>query len=635
MRSWPKARSYRESKFGQSLAIWCFLIREAGRSWTIPVLIALGLAGTAAEGIGLGLLVFLLQLMLGTSGPIVAGSGMLDHLYRAAFSLLGENIVVVASVTVGLIVTKSLLIAGYNCLSGATNARLNDRLRRLAFARLLRAEYALVSSREHGYFQNLVTTESLRATDGIWTVFQMLVSLCAMLAFGVMLLLISWQLVVLVIIGTLVASGITRLLATRANLLGSAFSDAYAALTARVSTVLGGLRVVRAFGGEDREIDRFNSASAHVRRALTRVAYLKSATGPVSEGLYLTIFVGIVAASSRLELPLASVITFVVVLGRMQPQMKNVDWCRVQLSSYWPAFVHLAEFLDHPPPAATSSAGRRFEGLKECICFRNVSFTYEGSLDPALRDVSFSIPKGRTTAIVGSSGSGKSTITNLLLRLYEPEAGQITADGIPIYEFEAASWRGRLALAGQDADLIDGTILENVRYGRPEADRSDLEAAAERAGILEFIASLPASWDTRVGERGLRLSGGQRQRLSLARALLRNADLIILDEATNALDSMLEIEIQAAIEKLSGETTLLVIAHRLSTIMGADQVVVMQDGIVTEQGPPMELLEDQKSLFNRLYAVQSAIPRSPACNTHVSSTIALNKCASEAMNWGS
>jgi subfamily B ATP-binding cassette protein MsbA len=286
--------------------------------------------------------------------------------------------------------------------------------------------------------------------------------------------------------------------------------------------------------------------------------------------------------------------------------VKNFEWSRVQLSGYRSAVLQIAEFLEHPLVPVGGAGWRRFEGLKQGIRFANVSFSYFGDSRLTLRRLSFEIPRGRTTAIVGGSGAGKSTITNLLLRLYHPTTGTITADGIGIAEFDLASWREQIALAGQDADLIDGTILENVRYGRPTAELAEVEQAARKAGILDFVCSLPNRWDAMVGERGLRLSGGQRQRLSLARALLRRSELLILDEATNSLDSLLEGEIQAAVDEMAGKITLVIIAHRLSTVIKADNVIVLRDGAIAEQGSPKELLARSGGLFGRLYASQNA-----------------------------
>lgn len=594
------------------MAPWKALIRLAGAQvWLVPVLIVLALTATAAEGMGLGLLVFLLELMLGTPGESVGGSGFLDRTYKAMFSLVGEDVLIVAAVTVSLIMLKSLLVAGYQCLSGAMNATVSDRLRRLVFRRLMDADYALVSGRDHGHFQNLITSESLRATEALLTVSQMLVNLCAIAVFVVMLLLISWKLVLVMAFGTLAAYLVSMLLARKAKTIGESFTKIYSAMAGRVASVLGGMRMVRAFGREQDEIGRFEGFSEALRRRFLHVQYLKAATGPVSEMLYLGVFVGIVAISTQAGLPLTSVITFVVVLGRLQPHVKDLHWCRVQLSGLRAAVEGIMEFLRHPPAAVMDSGSVLFDGLKHCIRFANVSFAYKGDRNPALQQISFGIPRAKTTAIVGGSGAGKSTIVNLILRLYAPTSGRIAVDGRSIAEFDLASWRARLAVAGQDADLIEGTVLENLAYGCPSASLDDVEQAATKAGILDFIRELPDGWNTRVGERGVRLSGGQRQRLGLARALLRQADVLILDEATNALDGLLEAEIKEAIRAMAGSTTIVVIAHKLSTVLAADHVVVLRDGSIEEQGTPDELVA-RPSHFRKLYSNDGVLAEKPA-----------------------
>jgi subfamily B ATP-binding cassette protein MsbA len=419
-----------------------------------------------------------------------------------------------------------------------------------------------------------------------------------------MLLLISWQLVVVMVLGTFAAYFVSTLLGGKARQAGQVVTDTYALLATRLESVLSGLRMVRILGAEHREIDRFNAYSEALRQGFMRVQLLKAATGPISDTFYLCVFVGIVGVSSQIHLPLASVITFVLIVARLQPHVKDTHWCRVQLSGSGSAVDSMAEFLREFPARRVDVKGRRFAGLADQIRFHRVEFSYAVEQEPILKGISFTIEKKKTTAIVGGSGAGKSTIINLLLRLYEPSSGYISADGHSIDEFDVASWRARFALAGQDAELLHGTILENVRYGRPSASLQDAEAAAEKAGILEFIRGLPSGWDTHVGGRGVRLSGGQRQRLGIARAILREPDLLILDEATNSLDSLTEAEVQAAIEAMAGRTTLVVIAHKLSTVLCADQVIVLRDGKVEEQGTPQQLLE-RAGHFSRLYSAAS------------------------------
>ena len=240
------------------------------------------------------------------------------------------------------------------------------------------------------------------------------------------------------------------------------------------------------------------------------------------------------------------------------------------------------EVEDKPgaPPLAVAGGAVRFE---------HVSFTYDG-VRPILRDVSFEIPAGHKVAVVGTSGSGKSTLARLLFRFYDVNSGRITIDGQDIREVQQASVRAALGVVPQDTVLFNDTIFYNVSYGRPGATREEVENAARVAHISDFIARLPAKWETTVGERGLKLSGGEKQRVSIARTLLKNPPILIFDEATSALDSRTERSIQAELSEISRDRTTLVIAHRLSTIVDADEILVLDHGAIVERGNFRQLL---------------------------------------------
>jgi subfamily B ATP-binding cassette protein MsbA len=246
-----------------------------------------------------------------------------------------------------------------------------------------------------------------------------------------------------------------------------------------------------------------------------------------------------------------------------------------------------------------------FAGLRHEILLDDVGFAHHGASRAALTHVSIRIPQGSMVAIVGASGAGKSTLLDLLLRFHEPQRGTIRIDGVPLGEIELSSWRSRLGVVSQDPYIFDDTIRANILYGRPESSDAELVAAACFACADAFIQQLPQGYETVVGERGTQISGGQRQRLALARALIRDPDILILDEATNALDTLTDRAFQEALLRFGRDRTVIVVAHRQALIEKADHVVVLEDGRVVEQGSPGFLLR-AGGLYTRMFGVDGA-----------------------------
>ena len=238
----------------------------------------------------------------------------------------------------------------------------------------------------------------------------------------------------------------------------------------------------------------------------------------------------------------------------------------------------------------------------EAIRYESVSFAYQREV-PVLRDVSFTIGRGEVVALVGSSGAGKSTAMDLLCRFHDPTGGRVTVDGLDLRQVTLASLRAQLGIVTQETILFHDTVRNNIGYGSPEADDGAVERAADAANALDFIRRMPLGLDTVIGDRGVRLSGGERQRLAIARALLRNPPVLLLDEATSSLDMESERLVQAALERLMRDRTVLVIAHRLATVQNADRIVVLERGRVVASGSHRQLIE-QDGLYRRLYHLQ-------------------------------
>lgn len=294
-------------------------------------------------------------------------------------------------------------------------------------------------------------------------------------------------------------------------------------------------------------------------------------------------------------------VVFSAMFGLMRP-LKALTNVTSQFQRGMAAAQTLFALVDLEPEKNTGTYS--VERAKGEVNVKDISFTYEGAEKPALSHVSFDIPRGKTVALVGRSGSGKSTIANLFTRFYDVDSGEIQLDGVDVRDYELKNLRTQFALVSQNVHLFNDTIANNIAYAAGDKySREDIERAAELAHAMEFISKMENGLDTMVGENGASLSGGQRQRVAIARALLRDAPVLILDEATSALDTESERAIQSALDELQKNKTVLVIAHRLSTIEKADQILVIDDGSVVERGSHSELIE-KDGAYAQLHRIQ-------------------------------
>jgi len=383
-----------------------------------------------------------------------------------------------------------------------------------------------------------------------------------------------------------------------------------AELTAYMQEILGisGILLVKAFVKERREQGRFKSLNAELRDLNIRQAMIGrwffmlmgvlGTAGPAALWLY----GGYLALTGAVSV--GTVVTFAtVLLARLYGPVGALANLQVNVVGSLALFQRLFEYLDLPIEIADRPGALQLETVRGAVVFEDVSFTYASGDRPALGALSFAIEPGQLVALVGPSGAGKTTVTALLPRFYEPQRGIIRIDGHDIRDLALESLGRQMGMVFQDTFLFHASIRDNLLYARPEATQAEIEAAARAAHIHDFILTLPEGYDTLVGERGHRLSGGEKQRVAIARVILKNPRVLILDEATSNLDSESEQLIQAALKPLFAGRTSIVIAHRLSTILAADQILVLAEGRLVEQGTHYELL-GRSGLYASLYRRQ-------------------------------
>jgi ATP-binding cassette subfamily B protein len=368
-----------------------------------------------------------------------------------------------------------------------------------------------------------------------------------------------------------------------------------AELTAEAEENISGVRVVKAFAREDRQLERFGFRTGRVFEQAMVSTRLQAFYNPLIGFLpQLGLAVVLVIGGRRVvhgSLSIGDFTAFYAYLLRLLSPMRTLGMSLGMAQRATAAGARLFEILDREPRIVAPNDAPALPDGSGAVRFDHVTLQYEGATVPALHDVSLEVPAGRTVALVGATGSGKTTLVQLLPRLYDPVAGAVFVDGVDVRNVDPASLRAAIAVVDDAPFLFSASVRENIAYARPDATLEEVELAARRAQAHDFIARLPEGYDTRIGERGLTLSGGQRQRVAIARAFLADPRILILDDATSSVDASTEQEIKTALREVMEGRTTFVIAHRLSTIALADEIVVLEDGELIAHGTHDELLE--------------------------------------------
>lgn len=545
----------------------------------------------------------------------------LTTLCELVFPLLIRNITNIATstpekLTLNLIFTTSFLYIILRLIDTAANyfmagtghvmgTRMETDMRHDLFSHLQTLSYSYYSNTKIGQIMSRITSDLFDITEFAHhgpeeifiTGFKIIISFSVLLTVNVPLTLILFAILPIMLFSCLSFRGKMRV----------AFKESrkqVGELNARVEDSLLGIRVVKSFANEEIEKKKFDEGNI-IFLNIKKIAYkymsgFHSTTRFFEGFMYISVIVAGSIFLMKQKISVADFAAYILYISTLTASIRTIINFTEQFQRGITGLERFVEIMDTPADITDSENAIELKDVKGDINFDNVTFNYPGNNKTVLGNLNLNLSAGENVALVGASGSGKTTICNLIPRFYDIESGNITIDGVNIKDFTLKSLRTNIGIVQQDVYMFSGTVRDNIEYGKPGATFEEIKAAAVRAGADEFISTLPNGYDTYIGERGVKLSGGQKQRLSIARVFLKNPPILILDEATSSLDNESERIVQKSLEELSEGRTVLTIAHRLSTIKNSDKILVITEDGIEEQGTHQELL-DKKGIYYNLY----------------------------------
>ena len=544
-----------------------------------------------------------------------ATSGGLAYLIKPVFDdvlIQNENLVQVAVLIIVLYLAKGLFSYFSTYLMSWVGQRTVMDLRNVLYQHVIRQSVSFFKSQPTGTLISHITNDVEKIQQAVsGAMGDLLMQSFALVGYGALVFYYDWQLAIFCFVIAPLAVYPLVTLGRKLRRRTDTGLERWRDITNILHETISGSRIVKAFRMEASETKRFVGATDSLFRTNMRITRVISMMPPIMElvggiGMAAAIWYGSgrIAASTMTPGEFSS---FIAALFMMYMPVKKLSRVNATLQQALSAASRIFAVLDMEQSIREVEDAVELPPLSRSIELKNLDFVYDDGKGATLRDVNLVIEAGQVVALVGTSGAGKSTLASLVLRFYDPTGGVIFFDGVDIREATLSSLRGQIGLVTQETILFNDTVRNNIGYGLSSVSEEALVAAAEAACALEFIRELPNGFDTVIGERGQRLSGGQRQRIAIARAILKNPPILVLDEATSSLDAESEALLQRALENLMANRTTLVIAHRLSTIRKADLIVVMEGGEVRETGTQEELLVRSGGVYRRLYELQFSV----------------------------
>jgi subfamily B ATP-binding cassette protein MsbA len=464
-------------------------------------------------------------------------------------------------------------------------------------------------SRRTGTIISRVTNDVVVLNDSINLGFNRLITDSILVfVFLAFLIIISWKLTLLAVGVMLVVFGFIWFIGKKMRKYSLRAQEKMSDVNSVLEEAVNNIRIVKAFSMENFEIKKFVTTTYNYFKALLRMTRIRHLSSPTNDtlatiaGVVILIYAGKRIIDGTGDLDAGDFMTYILAMLQMIKPIKSLSQIYIKIQEGMAASERIFEVIDTEESVKDDANGIKVERLNYKISYSNISFSYDSKVK-VIDDVSFDVGAGEIVALVGPSGGGKSTLLDLLPRFYDPQGGKITIDEIDIKNIKLSSLRSLMGIVTQETYLFNDTIFNNIAYGLENISLDDVIDISKTANAHQFVEEFPDGYNTIVGNRGVKLSGGQRQRIAIARALMKNPQILIFDEATSALDTESEMLVQEAINRLMKNRTSLVIAHRLSTIKNADRIMVIDDGKIAEQGIHEELVK-QKGLYQRLYTMQ-------------------------------
>ncbi len=512
-------------------------------------------------------------------------------------------------IILAVFISKNVFLYIKDILIAFIQYRLITELREKLYEHYHSMSLSFFNDRRTGVLSSIIINDVANMRRAFATTFQkLLVEPINMFFLLVLLFVISWKLTLIALLVVPLAGATIILVGRSIRRKSRRTAVKIAGIMNIISETFTSMRIVKAFTMEDYEIKRFKAETSKFFQLIMRRARLRHISTPVTESMGVIIGVTILwfgglEVFSQSGISAEDFIRFIILMFSILTPIKSLTNVNINLQVGVASAERVFKILDTESAIQEINDPNPIESFDSEIAFQQVYFNYQDDDDRVLENVNFTIKKGQVIALVGPSGAGKSTLADLIPRFFDVTSGEIIIDGIDIRNISLKSLRGLMGIVTQETLLFNDTIAANIAYGLPDISRSAIEQAAKTANALEFIEKYPEGFQAVIGEKGVKLSGGQRQRLAIARAVLKNPPLLILDEATSSLDTESEQKVQKAIESLMRDRTVLVIAHRLSTVQNADKIIVLEHGRIVETGIHNELIQND-GLYKQLYSKQ-------------------------------